>query len=368
MTSRGLGKLPWVAALLFVSCSTQPPAETAQTFPVAEPGLSTASYEREYVGEVQAIRRADVRARVGGRIRVVAVDEGQAVAEGQVLFSISDEELQQELRRARAAVSSATADLKAAETERASAGMLLEKRIVAEAEVALLDAKIQALAAKLDEARASEGQAAINLEYAQVRAPFAGVVNRLPTKVGSLVEDGELLTTITDASEVFVYFRVPESEYLQYATSSVEGRPKDVSLVLANGLRLPATGVMDAVETEIDRSTGTIAFRARFPNDGHLLKHGSSGKVLVRSIVNDAITIPQKSTFEVQDHLYVYVVEADGTARARKIVPKLRIDESFVVESGITPGERYVVEGIQMLKDGEKVEVRLDSPDVAPVL
>lgn len=352
--------------LVLVSCAPKPPAEVLQTFAVAEPRRATARYERKYVGEVQAVQRAEVVARIRGRLEAVAVDEGQAVAAGQVLFSIDDRELQQELRRARASVASAAAELKAAQTERVGTKMLLDRDVVSPTEVALLDAKIQALAAKLDEAKASEERAAIDLGYAEVRAPFAGVVNRIPKKAGSLVDEGDLLTTVTNAAEVLVYFRVPESEYLDYVATNGAGRSKEVGFVLANGERLPAAGVMDAIETEIDRSTGTLAFRARFPNDENLLKHGSSGKVIVRASVDDALTIPQRSTFEVQDHLYVYVVDDGGTARARRIVPKLRLGDAFVVESGIAAGEHFVVEGVQKLKDGAHVVVRGDAPDATP--
>jgi membrane fusion protein (multidrug efflux system) len=343
-----------------LSCTSQPPNDAPQTFAVAAPGRADAAYEREYVGEVRALRRADVRTRTKGRIEAVAVDEGQPVTEGQLLFSLSNGELHEEMRKARAIVASAAAELQGAQTERASTKILLDKDIVSPAEIALLDAKIQTLAAKLDEAKAAERQAVINLGYAEVRAPFGGVVNRLPKKEGSLVDDGDLLTTVTDASEVLVYFRVPESEYLEYAATNGNGRSKDVGLVLANGERLPGAGVMDAVETEIDRSTGTIAFRARFKNEGNRLKHGSTGKVLVKSQLTDAITVPQKSTFEVQDHLYVYVVDADGTARARRIVPRLRLEDTFVVASGIAPDERFILEGIQMIRDGTRVAVRPD--------
>jgi RND family efflux transporter MFP subunit len=355
-------------ALVFAACSAQAPPDAPQTFPVAAPGRATATYQRQYVAEVRAIQRADVVARVKGRIRSVAVDEGQRVEAGQLLFAIDDAELRQELRRTRAAVTSAAAELKAAETERDGARMLLAKRIVSPTEVALLDAKIQALAAKLEEARASEDQAAIDLSYAEVRAPFAGFVNRLPKKAGSLVADGDLLTTITDASEVFAYFRVPEREYLRYVATDDDGRSKDVAFLLADGTRLAGAGVIDALETEVDPATGTIAFRARFPNPDNVLKHGSTGKVVVTTVVNDAITVPQKSTFEVQDHLYVYVVDADGTARARKIVPKLRLDGAFVIDSGLDPHERFVVEGVQKLKDGTRVAVRSGDGDAAPVL
>lgn len=351
-----------------VSCAPAPAVDPPQTFAVAEPGRADAVYERKYVGEVHALRRADVRARIRGRIEVVAVDEGQSVAEGQLLFALGDEALRQELRGARAVVASAAAELRAARIERASTEVLLDREIVSQAEVALLDARIQALAAKLEEAKAAEGQAEINLGYAEVRAPFAGVVNRLPIKVGSLVDDGELLTTVTNASEVLVYFRVPEREYLEYAARNGDGRSSEVAFVLANGERLPVAGLMDTVESEVDRSTGTIAFRARFANDGDRLKHGSTGTVLVKSHLGDAITIPQKSTFEVQDQLYVYVVDADGTARARRIVPKLRLDETFVVDSGIAADERFIVEGVQRVRDGARVAVRPEGVAAAPVL
>lgn len=356
-------KLPGIVGGLvlgMLSCTREPPAEAPQTFTVAEPARTDVAYERAYVAEVHAIQRADVRARVRGRIEAVAVDEGEPVSEGQLLFSLGDQELQQELRRARAAVASAAAELNAARTERTNTQVLLDRNIVSPAEMAQLDAKIQALAARLEEAKALADQAAINLGYAEVRAPFSGVVNRLPMKGGSLVDDGDLLTTITNASEVLAYFRVPEREYLEHAATSGNGRAKEVAFVLANGERLPFPGRMDAIETEIDRSTGTLAFRARFPNEGNRLRHGSTGKVLLKTRLDDAITVPQKSTFEVQDHLYVYVVDADGTARARRIVPKLRLEDTFVIESGLAAGERFIVEGVQLVRDGARVKVRAD--------
>jgi membrane fusion protein (multidrug efflux system) len=334
-------------------------------FPVAVPAPAAPHYEREYVGEVQAVQRAEVRARVKGRIELVAVDEGQVVKAGQLLFAIGSKDLQQDLRRARAATASAAAELKTAELERINTRMLLEKAVVSNAEMALLDSKIQSLAAKLDEAKAGEAQAGINLSYAEVRAPFDGVINRIPRKAGSLVEEGEVLTTLANSSEMYVYFRVSEQEYLEYAAAEETGRSRQVSFKLANGALLPSLGTTDAVESEIDRNTGTIAFRARFANERQLLKHGSSGKVVVRSSLSNALVVPQKSTFEVQDHVYLYVVDADGRARARRIHPKLRLQDSFVVESGIKAGERFVTEGIQKIKEGEPIAVRPGTP--APV-
>jgi membrane fusion protein (multidrug efflux system) len=345
-------------AFALVACKAAPATEVQDVFPVAVPGRAAAEYEREYVGEVQAVQRTEIRARVKGRIESVGVDEGQTVKAGQVLFSIGSKDLQQDLRRARAAAASAAAELKAAEVERTSTRMLLEKSVVSPAEMALLESRVQSLVAKLEEARANETQASINLSYAEVRAPFDGVINRIPKKTGSLVEEAELLTTLTNPAEVFVYFRVSEQEYLEHAGAKQEGRPRSVSFRLANGELLAGLGTMDAVESEIDSNTGTIAFRARFQNERQLLKHGSSGKVVVKSTLENAVVIPQKSTFEVQDHVYVYVVDAEGRARARRIHPKLRLKDTFVLESGLAAGERFVSEGIQKVKVGERIAIR----------
>jgi RND family efflux transporter MFP subunit len=348
-------------ALVLVACKAAPATEAQDVFPIALPSRADAEYEREYVGEVQAVQRTEIRSRVKGRIESVGVDEGKAVKAGQVLFSIGSKQLQQELRRARAAAASAAAELKAAEVERTNTRMLLEKSVVSPAEMALLESKVQSLAARVEEARAQETYASINLSYAEVRAPFDGVVNRIPKKVGSLVEEGELLTTLTNPSEVFVYFRVSEQEYLEHAAAKEEGRPRTVSFKLANGELLSGVGTMDAVESEIDRNTGTIAFRARFQNQRQMLKHGSSGKIVVKSTFPDAVVIPQKSTFEVQDHVYVYVVDAEGRARARRIQPKVRLKDTFVVQSGLAAGERFIAEGIQKVKDGERIAIRTGS-------
>jgi RND family efflux transporter MFP subunit len=348
-------------ALFLPSCTGKPLVEAPEIFPIAVPGQAAAFYDHEYVGEVQAIQRAEILARVKGRIESVLIDEGQPVKANQILFLTGVKELRQEIRKARAVVASAVAALKGAEVERTNMKMLLDKAVVSPAEMALLNSKIQSLAANLNEARANEGLAAINLGYSEVRAPFAGVVNRLPKKAGSMVAEGDLLTTVTDTSEVLVYFRVSEQEYLEYASAKGDGRPKEVSFMLANGQRLPVPGVMDAVETEVDKHTGTIAFRGRFKNEGQLLKHGSTGKVIMKVDVKDGLTIPQKSTFEVQDQVYVYTLDAEGKARARRIHPRLRIGGMFVVESGITANERFIVEGAQKIKDGEAVATRLAS-------
>ncbi|MBL8916161.1 MAG: efflux RND transporter periplasmic adaptor subunit, partial [Archangium sp.] len=197
----------------------------------------------------------------------------------------------------------------------------------------------------------------INLSYGQVRAPFDGVVNRIPRKVGAMVDEDELLTTLTDTHEVFVYFRLSEQEYLD--TAGKDGRtPKSVRLKLANGAAWDSEGTVDAVETEFDEETGNIAFRARFQNPNGLLKHGSTGKVVVRTELGRTMVVPQAATFEILELLYVYVVDQDNRAHATRITTRARLDDVFVVESGLTETDRIVLDGVHKVKEGERIEVR----------
>jgi membrane fusion protein (multidrug efflux system) len=325
--------------------------------PVASPQTADAVYEREYVGEVRAVRYAEIRSRLPGMIEAVGADEGQAVQEGHVLFAISAREAQHELMKARAATKSASAELELGRIDQRNAQMLFDKNVVSSAELALAKAKVEALGARLDEAKAAESRAAIDLSYAQLRAPFSGVVNRIPRRVGSIVAEHDLLTTIADTREVYVYFRVSEREYLELEALAPSERSREARLKLADGTIHSSVGVIDAVESEIDRQTGNLAFRARFPNPTGALKHGSSGKVIVATSVHNALLVPQKSTFEVQGNLYVYAVDAENRVRARAIVPRLRLKDAFAVASGLAPEDRFVLEGIQKVKDGAQIDV-----------
>lgn len=321
-------------------------------FSIVSPTIADAVHERAYVADVRAKQRVEVRSRIKGFIESVAVDEGQAVEKGQLLFTINVTELKQQDTIARASARRAEAELKIAELERDGTRMLFDEEVVSEAELALAESKVSSLRALLEEARAT--RAAINLEYARVLAPFDGVVNRIPLRAGSAVDDQHPLTTITDTSEVFAYFRVSESEYLEY-TSAATGVPQEVWLRLADGSVYSSPGMIDAMESEFDRDTGSIAFRARFPNESGRLKHGSSGTVIVRTDLRSALLVPQRSTFEIQEQLYVYVVDDDNTARARRILPKLRLNDSFVVASGLERTDQFVFEGVHKLRDGMTV-------------
>ncbi|WP_225616278.1 efflux RND transporter periplasmic adaptor subunit [Methylomonas albis] len=267
------------------------------------------------------------------------------------------QDFQRELQKANAAHKSAQANLKAAEVEVINVSRLLEKNIVAEGELAIVKAKVEALKANVDEAAANKEQVALNLSFAQIKAPFSGFVNRIPNKVGSLIADGDMLTSISDNQEVFAYFNLSEIDYLNYVSAN-DKQTDSVSLKLANHVLYPHAGKIEMIESEFDHSTGNIAFRARFANPERLLKHGSNGKIIVNKPLKQALFVPQKSTFEVQDKLYVYVVNTDGVLEQRNIVPKMRFPDFYVIESGLSEHDSIVYEGVESMKDGDKIHAK----------
>lgn len=341
--------------ILFASCSKKQNDLPPETFKALHPLKETAFYNKEYVADINSVRYVEVRSRIRGHVERIYVDEGMMVSEGQLLFSVSSREFELELQKASAAVKVAEADLKAAEVDLYNVQPLVEKNIVSKAELEMTKAKVTALKAKVDEALAHEQQALLNLSFSQIRAPYKGKINRIPNKVGSLVHEQDVLTTISDNSEVFAYFHMSEIDYLNYIEESKRNNNQSVKLRLTNGQMYAYEGKIEITESEFDQTTGNIAFRARFPNPEGLLKHGSNGKIILPKLIENAIQIPQRSTFEIQDKIYVFVVGPDSIVEQRNILTSIRLNDMYVVSRGLTESELIIFEGVQSLKNGHKV-------------
>jgi membrane fusion protein (multidrug efflux system) len=283
------------------------------------------------------------------------VDEGRPVKAGQTLFSISNKEFNQELLKAKAMLKSAIAEAKTAELELQNVKTLFDKKIVSKTELEKAQANLDAANARIDEAKANEASANINLSLTEIKAPFDGIINRIPFKSGSLIDEGTLLTSLSNNKEVYAYFNVSEKEYLGYTTKKENGKNDNITLLLANGQAHKYKGAVETIEGEFDKNTGNIAFRAKFPNPDLLLKHGSSGKVQLTNDIKNALLIPQKATFEIQDKLYVFVVDANNVVKQRYIVIKQRLPQLYVIESGLSTNDKIIYEGIQTVKEGDKI-------------
>jgi membrane fusion protein (multidrug efflux system) len=344
--------------LLLTACSTENnPAKTEKTIEshkISTPLIKDAHYSHEYVTDIHSVKYVEVRSRVKGYLEHSYVDEGQNVKKGQLLFALNSAEFEKELQKAKAAYKSAIANLKAAEVDLGNVRHLVEKNIVAKTELAVSEAKAAALKADVEEANAHQEQIALQLNFTQIKAPYSGVINRIPQKVGSLITEGDILTSISDNHEVFAYFNLSETDYLNYIN---KGEPvESVNLLLANNTLYSEQGKIETVESEFDKSTGNIAFRARFANPDNLLKHGSNAKVVINKKLKNALHIAQKSTFEIQDKLYVFVVKPDGTVKQQNIIPKLHLKDFYIVESGLSAQDKIVFEGVEAMKDGTKIE------------
>jgi membrane fusion protein, multidrug efflux system len=358
--ARTPARMPAIAPLLALALIALPAALTACKQPHAEAEEPTfrlvASHPlrrdvvvtREYVCQVQASRHIEVRALERGYIERVDVTEGQRVRTGQLMFQIQPSTYQAELQRASAEVASARVEYE--NTKR-----LADGNVVAPAELALAEARYR-------KAEAEEQLAAAHLGFTQIRAPFAGLMDRLHVREGSLVEEGELLTTLADNGRMWVYFNVPEVEYLDYASRPSEQRNGSVRLRMANGKLFGETGSVNVIEADFNNETGTIPFRADFPNPAGLLRHGQTCNILLESPVPGALLVPQKSTFEVLDHNYMFVIDKDGTVRQRRITVREGLEDLFIVEEGLAEGDVVLIEGLRQVREGEKVVAEVVEP------
>lgn len=336
------------------------------TLPVVELLPQKTQLHKEYVSTLEAVRNVEIRARVSGFLERIHVDEGQRVHKGQVLFSLNTAEYQVETDKAQAALKTAQAEAKTAEVEVSRVKLLLAKNVVSPSEMELAKAKLEAARAGIDEARSMLEAASLRLTQAHIRAPFDGVINRIPYKIGSLIEAGALLTTVSDIREVFAYFDVSEREYLGFVKNNKNLLGKggqEVEILLADETLYPIKGRIEAMESTFEGESGTIAFRARFANPDQLLKHGSSGKIRLVSVVPDAILVPQKAVFEIQDRNYVYVVDKAGRVKSRHFIPQNRVGKHYLVKSGLQAGDRVVYEGIQNIREGEAITAQVVAGD-----
>ena len=359
----GLGALALAGALSGCAADGKNPEQAAapEVLPVVTLKTTEQELFHDYVADVQAVRNVEVRAQVAGFLEHIYVDEGRPVRKDEPLFRLNASAYQNKLSQAQAAVASARAQASSARLEQGRVRLLVEKNIIARTELALATSKVQDAEARVADARAGEAAARLSLSYTLVRAPFDGIIDRIPLKMGSVVEEGTLLTTVSDLGEVYAYFNVGEGEYLQYVKARQlhpDRHSDSVRLTLADGSAYPQEGRIETTESEFNPNTGSLAFRARFANPRRVLKHGASGRVRLTNSLPEALLLPQKAVFEIQDKNYVYVVDKAGTVHLRNFHPQARTGDFYVVQDGLKAGERVVYEGVAGLKDGQRISPR----------
>ena len=325
-----------------------------------------------YVADIQAIKNVEIRARVKGFLEGIYIDEGRLVKKGQLLFKINDDEYKTMLSKARAALQNAEAAARATQLEVERVQILVDKHVVVPSELDVAKARLAADNANIEEARSSVTSAENHLSYTAVRAPFDGLIDRIPLKSGSLIDEGTLLTSLSDISAMYAYFSFPENEYLQYqrtrhlaaqgqdsAGQPAHGLPNEkVKLVLADGSNYPYSGVIETVEGEIEQTTGSIDFRARFPNPQQLLRHGATARLYISTRADSVLLVPQRSVFDIQDKSYVYLVDKDNKLHMQSFEPLTRFSHYYIVKQGLHPSDRILYEGAQNVREGMIIKPR----------
>ena len=331
--------------------------EEGTKFIVTSPMKKDTMITRQYVCQIRAIQHIEVRALEQGYLQEVFVDEGKLVPKGQLMFKLLPLIYQAELQKAQA-------EANFAEVEYQNTKRLTDSNVVSPNELALAKAKF-------DKAKAELALAQVHLGFTEIRAPFTGIMDRFHVRLGSLINEGDLLTTLSDNSEMWVYFNVPEAEYLDYKSnaSTKEDNLLKVNLLMANHRLFGYPGLVKAIEADFNNETGNIAFRATFPNPQRLLRHGETGNVLATIPLKDALIIPQKATFEVLDKKYVYVVDKNNVVKTRKITVGAEMTDLFAVTEGLAENEKILLEGLRMVKENDTISYEFQNlQKVIPLL
>ena len=340
-----------LSALALVGCGESGRDEHPETpqYEATTPFREDVVIRKKYVCQIHGIRHIEVRALERGYLEGIFVDEGQFVKKGQPMFKIMPNVYQAELL-------SAQAEAKQMEIEYRNTKGLADEKIVSQNELALAKAR-------LDKANAVVKLAETHLNFTDIRAPFDGVMDHLLVRNGSLLEEGELLTKLSDITKLWVYFNVPEAEYLEYKLNHNDETYKKVQLKMANEQLFNQEGVIETIEADFDNTHGNIEFRATFPNPDLVLRHGQTGTIIMSVPHRSALLIPQKATFEVLDKMYVYVVDADNRLVQRLIKVDAEIPSYFLISEGVSDGEKILIEGLRKVHSGEQVETKLLSTE-----
>ncbi len=331
------------------------PQKVVVTSPLAKDVVVT----QPYVCQIRAQRHIEVRAQAKGYLDDIRVREGQMVKQGDLMFKILPV-----LYEAKFATE--TAEAKLAQLEFTFTKSLERDKVVSKAQSMLQEAR-------RDAAKAKAALAGAELDFTRVTARYDGIVDRLYEMLGSLVDEGDMLTTLSDNSVMWVYFNMPEKDYLQYmaylgqntANPDLQKLAQQIELKLADGTIFPQPCQNVVIEAQFNPETGNIAFRADFPNPNRLLRHGQTGTILIHRTSKDAVVIPQRAVFDLLDKRYVWIIDENKVAHRGLITIKNELEDIFVIDKGLNVKDKIVLEGVRLVEDGQTVEYEFRTPEEA---
>jgi membrane fusion protein (multidrug efflux system) len=358
----------FIMALVLSSCadkSQAPAPPPPPVLPVASITSENTTTDNEYPASIQGTVDVEIRPQVSGNLDRIFVDEGAYVNKGQMLFKINERPFREQLNNALASLHAAEAALINAQLEVDKLTPLVQNKVVSDYQLKTAKASQKIAAANIEQAKAMVASAKINLGYTNVTAPVSGYIGRLPKKQGSLVSatDVESLTTLSDVHEVFAYFSLGETDFInfksQYSGNSIGDKIKKlppVSLILADNNAYPQTGKIDMVDGQFNKTTGAITLRATFPNANGTLRSGNTGRIRLGLQHNDAILVPQSATIEMQDKVFVFTVDKNNKVTKIPISVVGKSGTNYLIKDGVKSGDQIVLSGIDKLQEGQVIQ------------
>ena len=364
----------YAGVLFLAACAGQAmnPTPAPPSLPVIKINAGAATTWLEYPATIEGSTNIEIRPQVSGYLEKIYVEEGAYVNQGQPLFKINSREYSELSRNAAATVQSANALIEKAQVEYDRLKPLVENKVIAETQLKTAKANLDAAKAEHAQAISGKGSADISVGYTLITAPVSGYVGHIPFKQGSLIGKGETLplTVVSAVNKVHAYFSMSEADFLQfmagYQGHSTEEKIKNIPVV---DLQLPdnsiynSKGKIELVQGQFDRSSGTISFRAVFANNDKLLRSGITGKIRIPSQHDGQLLVPQESTFEMQDKVFVFALGDSNKVTSKQINVSGKSGNNYLVSKGIASGEKIVFSGIQRLKDGAVITPQNISAD-----
>lgn len=357
-----------VLILIVYSCSGDKNANVAApapSLPVLTISNAAAVTSVTYPASIQGTVDIEIRPQVNGNLEKIFVDEGQYVTKGQSLFKINEQPYREQYNNALASLHAAQAALLNAQLEIDKLTPLVQNKVVSDYQLKTAKASHSIALSTIEQAKAIVASAKINLGYTLITAPVSGYIGRLPKKQGSLVgvTDVEPLSRLSDVHEVYAYFSLSENDFIQfkeqYPGITISDKIKKlppVQLLLADTKAYAQSGHIDMVDGQFDKNTGAITLRATFPNPQGLLRSGNTGKIQLQLDHANVLLVPQESTMEIQDKIFVFTVGADNKVTKQPILVSGKSGTDYLVGDGVKSGDKIVFSGFENLQEGTVIQ------------
>lgn len=314
--------------------------------------------EKKYPGRIEGVSNVDIKAQVSGYLDQIYVKEGDYVQKDQPLFRIKADVYNEQVQNSKAGLETALAAQESAKIELEKIRPLVEAEVVSEVQLKTALANYESAKAQVSQARSALGSSQINADFTLIKAPVSGFIGLIPNKIGNLISSADTapLTTLSDIDQVAVYFSLSESDYISLMKDIRAGYSSDVvELIIADGSQYSKKGKLEMASGNINASTGSMAFKAIFPNPDKLLRAGGTAKVLLTKSVDAALLVPQASVRDIQNKYFVYVLTADNKVVMKPIEIFGTAGNNYIIKSGLTENEKIALNRIDALNEGVEV-------------